>query len=372
MTIQNLPIKRSLAALCLLGMSAGTWAAPTLPVTVSVQPTQPLIEAGKHQQLLNFDFRIDNASGEKIELSSVEVSVLGADEKLVAQYRVGANGRSVLVIPNRFIEAGKSEIVFNPLYTFPEGMDLSHLRFEFQFDVGNVGAKYRAQTLVQPQSYQPKVKLTLPVNGPLLVHDGHDFYGHHRRLNLLDPMAQALQWKRNFMRYSYDFVVTDAQGHMYKGDGSKNEDWYGWGAPVLAPGAGKVTRVVSALPDNAKGQRPPFSREQFVADPSLMWGNHIEIDHANGEISMLAHMKQGSIKLKVGDLVKSGQKVGEMGFSGDAFLVHLHYDLKNGAGFEADGLPSPFTDFERLQGSTWLKVKQGQVDSGDIVRRVAK
>ncbi|MES2295838.1 MAG: M23 family metallopeptidase [Pseudomonadota bacterium] len=365
-------IHQALATLCLLGAAAGAWSAPALPVTVSVLPAQPLIEHGKGQQLLNIDFRIDNASKDKIELSEIEVSVLGAANELVAQYRVGANGMSVLVVPNRFVEADKSDIVFNPLFAFPEGMDLSNLRFDFKFDVGDDEGKYRAQTLVHARPYAPKASLSLPVAGPVLVHDGHDFYGHHRRLNLLEPMAQALKWDRNFMRYSYDFVVTDAQGHMFNGDGAKNEDWYGWGAPVTAPAAGKVTRVVSNLPDNAKGQRPPFSREQFVADPSLMWGNHVEIDHGNGETSMLAHMKNGSVKLKVGDTVKAGEKVGEVGFSGDAFLVHLHYDLKNGKGFAADGLPSPFADAERLNGASWVKAEHGHVDSGDIVRRAAK
>ena len=361
----------ALRALCLLGVSAGTWAAPAMPVTVSVHPSAPLIEQGKGQQLLSLDFKIDNQSTDKIELSGIEVSVLGSADKLVAQYRVGANGLSVLVVPNRFIEPGKSELVFNPLYSFPAGMDLSKLRFDFQFDVSDK-TKYKVATTVTPTLYTPKIKLRLPIAGPALVHDGHDFYGHHRRLPLLDGMAQALQWKTNFMRYSYDFVLTDEQGKMYKGDGSKNEDWYGWGAPVSAPGAGTVIRAVANLPDNAKGKRPPFTREQFIADPSLMWGNHIEIDHVNGEISMLAHLKNGSVTLKVGDVVKSGQQIGEMGFSGDAFLVHLHYDLKSGPGFKADGLPSPFNDFERLNGAQWQKVKHGQVDSGDIVRRSAK
>ena len=371
MNIKNKSLKQVLCTLCLLGIAAGAWAAPALPVSISVLPGHPLIEQGKGQQLLNFDFKIDNQSGDKIELSGVEVSVLGAADKLLAQYRVGANGMSVLVVPNRFIETGKSELVFNPLYAFPSDMDLSKLRFDFQFDVGD-DTKYKVVTVVEPKLFTPKVVLQLPLAGPALIHDGHDFYGHHRRLPLLDGMAQTLKWNSNFMRYSYDFVMTDAQGKMYKGDGSKNEDWYGWGATVTAPGAGKVIRVVSTLPDNAKGKQPPFSREQFVADPSLMWGNHVEIDHGNGEISMLAHMKSGSITLKVGDQVKRGQKIGEMGFSGDAFLVHLHYDLKNGAGFNADGLPSPFNDFERLSGASWTKVKHGQVDSGDIVRRSAK
>lgn len=266
------------------------------------------------------------------------------------------------------MEPGKSQLVFNPLFAFPSDLELKDMRFHFKFDVGDASAKYEATAAVQPQAYAPKAQLKLPVQGPVLVHDGHDFYGHHRRLPLLDPMAQALKWKRNFMRYSYDFVVTDAQGRMYKGDGMRNEDWYGWGKPVTAPAAGKVVRAVSHLPDNAKGKRPPFSREQFIADPSLMWGNHVEIDYGNGEISLLAHLRNGSVTVKVGDTVRSGQQVGAMGFSGDAFLVHLHYDLKNGQGFEADGLPSPFHHFERRTGSGWTKVRHGQVDSGDIVR----
>ncbi|MES3024961.1 MAG: M23 family metallopeptidase [Pseudomonadota bacterium] len=371
MNAQITTLKQALKILVLLGASAGAWAAPAMPVTITVQPGQPLIEQGKGQQLLNFDFKIDNQSADKIELSGIEVSVLGSADKLVAQYRVGANGMSVLVVPNRFIEAGKSGLVFNPLYTFPAGMDLSRLRFDFQFDVGDV-TKYKVEALVQPKPFTPKAQLMLPLAGPVLVHDGHDFYGHHRRLPLLDGMAQALGWKSNFMRYSYDFVKTDEQGRMYKGDGLKNEDWYGWGMPVAAPAAGKVIRAVSNLPDNAKGKRPPFSREQFIADPSLMWGNHVEIEHGNGEVSLLAHLKSGSVTLKAGDLVKRGQQVGEMGFSGDAFLVHLHYDLKSGPGFAADGLPSPFKDFERLSGADWTKVKHGQVDSGDIVRRTEK
>jgi hypothetical protein len=364
----NRATQRLAGALILAAACAAAWAGP---VNITVQPGTPLVEQGKGQQLLNFDFKVDNTSADKIELAEIEVSVLGEGDALVAQYRVGANGMSVLVVPNRFVEPGKSEIIFNPLYAFPQGMDLSHLRFGFRFDV-NDEPKYQISADVAPKIYANKAKLQLPVAGPVLVHDGHDFYGHHRRLPLLDPMAQALGWKSNFMRYSYDFVLTDAQGKMFKGDGSKNEDWYGWGAPVSAPAAGKIIRAVTNLPDNAKGKRPPFSKEQFVADPTLMWGNHVEIDHGNGEISLLAHMQQGSVTVKVGDTVKAGQQVGKMGFSGDAFLVHLHYDLKNGPGFAAEGLPSPFTGVERRNGKGWTRVEHGQVDSGDIVRRAGK
>ncbi len=341
------------------------------PISVFVGPRKPLIEQGKSQQLLNIDFLVKNESKDTIELSEIEVSVLGEGDKLLAQYRVGGNGGSVQVVPNRVVEAGKSELVFNPLYAFPQELDLSRLRFNFKFDV-NHDTKYTVEIPVRPTLYKPKVQLHLPVAGPVLVHDGHDFYGHHRRLALLDPMPQSLRWTRNFMRYSYDFVVTDDLGRMYQGEGLRNEDWYGWGKPVVAPAAGKVVRAVGSMPDKGFGQRPAFSKDELIANPSLMWGNYVEIDHGNGEVSMLAHLKQGSVKVKVGDAVKAGQQVGEMGFSGDASLVHLHYDLKSGVGFEAEGLPSPFNNFERLGSKGWLKVKQGQVDSGDVVRPAAR
>lgn len=83
----------ALAALCLAGVGAGVGAAQAPLVSVSVQPVQPLIEQGKQQQLLNFDFRVDNMSTDKIELSGIEVSVLGAGGTLLAQHRLGARTR---------------------------------------------------------------------------------------------------------------------------------------------------------------------------------------------------------------------------------------------------------------------------------------
>jgi murein DD-endopeptidase MepM/ murein hydrolase activator NlpD len=254
------------------------------------------------------------------------------------------------------------------LFAFPEDLSLKKMRFAFSFDVGDAGSKYRAEITLQPKAFQPGAKLRLPVDGAVLVYDGHDFYGHHRRLDMQHPMAEALGWKRNFMRFSYDFVKTDPQGRMFKGDGTRHEEWFGWGTAVLAPAAGKVVAARDGMPDNLKDKPPAFTREQFVADPSLMWGNHVVIDHGNNEYSLLAHLKQGSVAVKEGQVIKAGEQAGAMGMSGDAFLVHLHYDLKSGPGFDAEGLPSPFHDFERLTGPQWKSIPQGQVDSGDVVR----
>ena len=83
----------------------------------------------------------------------------------------------------------------------------------------------------------------MPLDGRLLVWDGHDFYSHHRRFNFDHPVAVKIDFKTNAARYSYDFTVIDADGNRYRGDGAKNEEHFSYGQPVLAPGDGTVASV---------------------------------------------------------------------------------------------------------------------------------
>jgi murein DD-endopeptidase MepM/ murein hydrolase activator NlpD len=93
------------------------------------------------------------------------------------------------------------------------------------------------------------------------------------------------------------------------------------------------------------------------------------IDHLNGEYSLFAHLKQGSIRVKIGQQLKQGEIIGQMGASGDSLFPHLHYELRTGVGAkEVEGLPSYFTKFRRLLDSGSVVVKKGQVDTGDIVK----
>jgi murein DD-endopeptidase MepM/ murein hydrolase activator NlpD len=99
----------------------------------------------------------------------------------------------------------------------------------------------------------------------------------------------------------------------------------------------------------------------------VVYGNHILIDHGHGEISMLAHLKQGSATVKGGDTVAAGQAIARIGASGSAMFPHLHYQLQTQPDGHAEGLPSSFHDFTRLHGARRTAVKRGQIDSGDLV-----
>lgn len=66
------------------------------------------------------------------------------------------------------------------------------------------------------------------------------------------------------------------------------------------------------------------------------WGNYIKIKHPSvgdgGYETQYAHLKSGSIDLKVGDKVTAGQEIATMGTTGQSDGIHLHFELwHNGA-----------------------------------------
>lgn len=120
-------------------------------------------------------------------------------------------------------------------------------------------------------------------------------------------------------KHAFDFLVTDEQGKTYKGDATRNEDYYAFGLKVLAPADGVVTDVIRGVRDNRPGSMNPYSA----------LGNAVFIRHAENEVSVLAHFKQGSIRVEAGDKVKAGQVLGLCGNSGNSSEAHLHYHLQN-------------------------------------------
>ena len=108
-------------------------------------------------------------------------------------------------------------------------------------------------------------------------------------------------------------------GKTHRGDGKKNEDYYAFGREVLAPADGKVIEVIEGVRDNKPGSMNAFSA----------LGNCVVIQHREDEVSVLAHFRQGTIKVKAGDAVKRGQVLGQCGNSGNSSEPHLHYHLQH-------------------------------------------
>jgi hypothetical protein len=70
------------------------------------------------------------------------------------------------------------------------------------------------------------------------------------------------------------------------------------------------------------------------------YGDHVQVQHPTGHVSLYAHMKQGTIAVAVGNTVAAGQHLGGVGNTGDSTGSHLHLTMyANRGGPLIDPLP---------------------------------
>lgn len=364
------PLACSLLALFLACGSVVQAGEPS--ISLQTLPAQPLVERQRDGQQLAFDLVFRNDTAEALELAGLELTRFDRDGRFAGQQRLDRNGdrttMSIATVPHRALPAHGTLVVFNPFQRFAADAWLGDVRVEALFT--GAGGERRVALALSPRAYVPKTRMAVPLQGEVFVHDGHDLTAHHRRLDVTGGMTTHFGITGNFMRYAHDFVVADGKGKLFRTDGATPGDWYGFGAPVLASGDGIVHAVRDGMPDNRKGGPPPFDRAALMQDLRLFLGNHVVIDHGNGEHSLYAHLKQGSVVVRPGQQVARGQPLGAMGMSGDAFLVHLHYQLQSGPGFE-EGLPAYFEGMRVRTGDGWSAAFDGAVDSGMVVEAVA-
>jgi hypothetical protein len=158
-----------------------------------------------------------------------------------------------------------------------------------------------------PVPQRNRTKLSLPFKGDWLVVWG----GDTKELNQHHDVPNQ--------RFAFDFLGVDEKGDTHKGRSRENEDYLAFGREILAPADGLVTDVISGVRDNVPGSMNPYSA----------LGNAVFIQHSDYEVSVLAHLKLGSVKVRVGDKVKTGQLIGLCGNSGNSSEPHLHYHLQN-------------------------------------------
>ncbi|MGK2955127.1 MAG: M23 family metallopeptidase [Solirubrobacterales bacterium] len=147
--------------------------------------------------------------------------------------------------------------------------------------------------------------------------------------------------------FAIDYIQL-ADGRFYRGDGTKNSDWYGYGAGVHSVARGTVVWAESTRPDV-----PPFTNlpdNPSVNNPTQFGGNGVIVRIKRGVYAHYYHFQPGSVRVKVGQRVRTGQKLGLLGNSGNTQGAHLHFGLTDGPGsLDSNSLPFEIDRF-RLQG----------------------
>lgn len=92
--------------------------------------------------------------------------------------------------------------------------------------------------------------------------------------------------------------------------------------------------VRAAAPGIVKGARDGVADVDVrLAGPASVagreCGNGVVVQHDGGWETQYCHLKNGSLRVKVGDTVAAGSALGEIGESGDAAFPHLHFALRH-------------------------------------------
>ena len=364
----------SAARLALAALASAPAAAQTgaIPVGIGIAPDPPHVVRHAESQALNFDFRIVNQSPETLTVVRIDLSVFdSAGQRVLRRFlwSEGAMKPGLLTVPERVVPPGATLGLFNPFPNFEPGLPLDRLEFTFRLQAAS-GREVELPVVVRPTSYRNRTALQLPLRGRVLDYDGYDYYSHHRRIDITHPALAAMGLRMNPVLYATDFCPVDSAGELYHGARIVPANWVGYGAPVYAAAAGTVISAAGDVPDNR------IEKGELVApDPSGMderrrsLGNHVILDHGNGEFTRYAHLAPGSVRVLVGDRVDAGARLGQIGFSGDSgFHVHLHFDLLLGVSLDAaQPVPPLFTGFRRLRGGMPVWVERGAIDTGEIV-----
>jgi hypothetical protein len=163
--------------------------------------------------------------------------------------------------------------------------------------------------------------------------------GHRRALIPIGGVPSIAQ------RFAIDYVRVGDNNLSFTGDRLKNESYYAHGQEALAVGNGTVVATKDGIPENVPG----ITSRAVPITLETIGGNHVILDLGGGRYAFYAHLQPGSLRVKPGDRVRTGQVLGLVGTSGNSTEPHLHFHLTDGnSPLGSEGIPYLHESFELL------------------------
>jgi murein DD-endopeptidase len=195
-----------------------------------------------------------------------------------------------------------------------------------------------------PVSQEAAIALDPPLRGGpwAAIYDPLLLGGHRTAVYTLEGRARIPG------RFAVDWIRVPPEGVIAPDPTPRPADWNGRGADVLAVADAVVAAAMDDIPDNP--DVPPAGALPVPLENAS--GNYVTLDLGRGQFAFYEHLQRGSVLVKAGDRVKSGQVIGRLGNSGSSSVgPHLHFHVGNAnSHLGAEGLPFVFTSFEHLGG----------------------
>jgi murein DD-endopeptidase MepM/ murein hydrolase activator NlpD len=176
--------------------------------------------------------------------------------------------------------------------------------------------------------------------------------------------------------FALDIAKIGESGLSHKGDGTRFDDYYAYGADVLAAADGHVISAANDQPEDPSAmQRPDETQEAYserlqkeqgerlAKGLKAITGNYVMIDHGKNEYSLYAHLRPGSVRVEVGTQVKASDVIGKLGSSGNSTEPHLHFHVCDKSDpLMCAGIPVNFSNVT----VQWADLPR-PIQSGDVV-----
>ncbi len=151
---------------------------------------------------------------------------------------------------------------------------------------------------------------------------------------------------------------------------------YAWAQPAYAPLDGTVVACSDGNPDRERTGmiydllRLLLHRPKPGAPFSAYGGNYV-ILRCGDVYPLLAHLRNGSVRVRDGDTVRAGDQLGEVGNSGSSIQPHLHFQIMSSEDpfplFE-NLLPFSLREAEKRIKGEWKTVNYAVLANGDHLR----
>lgn len=183
-------------------------------------------------------------------------------------------------------------------------------------------------------------------------------------------------------RYAFDFVASERHGEpsvacllRHLGGRLSAKACESWTKPVFSPVDGVVASAADDWPDReVLSFVKDYMRASFfpprvrTSDIRPLAGNYVII-WSGSVYAMLAHLRSGSILVQPAARVSSGQRIADVGNSGNTTVPHLHFQLMDGADpMKARAVSCCFRRYEHWNGLSWEEVRNGVPGKLEVIR----
>jgi len=341
----------ALLILAALGLSAAMFArerGPRVEVTCPWPPQPVRIDK---QQVLVYELHITNFDSVPLKLTRIEIFADEPNGRAISTLTEGSLAATMTLVgskmgdPNaskdtRSIEPGGRGIVFLwielPLNQAPPASLRHKMVFSAEANGSITDATLEDFPVLVSRNSVPK--LSPPFSGGIWVAgDGPGNNSPHRRsIFAIDGNIYSPE------RFAVDWIKVGPNGDSHHDGTTRNENWWGFGEPVLAVADGEITEVVDGIADNTPRNLPPVTLDNIA-------GNHVILQISPTRFVTYAHLQNGSIKVRLHDKVRRGAVLAFLGNSGNTTGAHLHLQVTDrNSVLQSQGVPFVFPSFTYL------------------------